>query len=268
MKTLLVLIGLAAALYLLVCLAFFFGQRAFIYFPVATRDAAVPAMALRRDGVTLQVSVREARGPRAVVYFGGNAEDVSRSVDALHAQFDGAAVYALHYRGYGGSEGTPSEAAMVGDGRALAAWVAARHRDVVIVGRSLGSGVAVQVARTHPPRALVLVTPFDSLARLARRHFRWLPTGSILRDRYESVAHAPAIAAPTTLVIAGRDEIIPPVHARTLLDAFAPGVATAVVLDGAGHNDIDLHPAYAAALRQVAAGLDAAERDRSGRPTH
>ena len=257
MKTLLVLLGIAASLYLLVCLAFFLGQRSFIYYPVPTRDAAVPVMPLQRGRITLQVSVREAAGPRAVVYFGGNAEDVSRSVDALQAHFGGAAVYALHYRGYGGSAGVPSEAALVGDGRALVGHVATRHPEIVLVGRSLGSGVAVQVARTHPPRHLVLVTPFDSMASLARRHASWLPVGLILRERYESVSHAPMIETPTTLIVAGRDEVVPPAHAKALLAAFRPGVATAVVLEGAGHNDIDLHPGHGAALRNVVRQLEA-----------
>lgn len=252
MKTLTVVLGLLVALYLLVCAGFFVGQRAFIYYPVATRDAAVPSRPLQRDGTTLQVSMREAPGPRAVVYFGGNAEDVSRSVDPLHAAFDGAAVYALHYRGYGGSDGLPSEAALVGDGRALVADVVRRHPDVVVVGRSLGSGVAVQVARTHPPRHLVLVTPFDSMTALASRYFRWLPARLILRDLYDSRAHAPAISTPTTLIVAGRDEVVPPAHADALFAAFGPGVARVVRLERAGHNDIDADPGYAAALRAIA----------------
>ena len=264
MKTLLVLLGIAASLYLLVCLAFFLGQRSFIYYPVPARDASVPVMPLQRGDATLQVSVREAPGPRAVVYFGGNAEDVSRPVDALQAQFGGAAVYALHYRGYGGSEGMPSEAALVDDGRALVAHVAARHPELVLVGRSLGSGVAVQVARTHPPRHLVLVTPFDSMVRLAQRHVRWMPAEPILRERYESAAHAAMIETPTTLIVAGRDEVVPPAHAKALLAAFRPGVAKAVMLEGAGHNDIDLHPGYGAALSNVARQLDA----DAGTPSH
>lgn len=265
MKTLLVVLGLSAALYLLVCAAFFVGQRAFIYYPVATRDVSVPSMRLQREGRTLQVSMREAPGPRAVIYFGGNAEDVSRSVDALHAAFDGAAVYALHYRGYGGSEGVPSEPALVGDGRALMEAVTRRHPHVVIVGRSLGSGVAMQVARTHRPRHLVLVTPFDSMTALARRYFRWLPAGLILRDRYDSRAHAPAIATPATLIIAGRDDVVPPLHADALLAAFRPGVARAVRLANAGHNDIDADPGYAAALQAIARELG--ERDAGTLPS-
>lgn len=104
---------------------------------------------------------------------------------------------------------------------------------------------------------LVLVTPFDSMSRLARRHFPWLPGGLILRDRYDSLAHAPAVDARTTLLVGGCDQGVPPAHARALLAGFRPGVAQAVVLEGAGHNDVDLHPGYAQALRDVAGSPDA-----------
>lgn len=249
MKTLWLLLALPLAAYAAVCIAFLVGQRGFIYYPVATRDPSVPVTTLRRHGVALQVSVHDAPGSRAVVYFGGNAEDVSRAVGPLREAFDGAAVYALHYRGYGSSEGAPTERDLVDDAAALVARVATRHPDIVLVGRSLGSGVAVQVARRHSPRRLVLVTPFDSMTRLARRHAPWLPTGLLLRERYESVAHAPSIRAPTTLIVAGRDTIVPPSHARALQDAFAPGTARTVLIPGAGHNDVDTHPGFIDALR-------------------
>lgn len=248
MKALAALLAGAALLYAFICLAFYFGQRSFVYFPVAGRDASVPATTLRRDGVELVVSTHASTSPRAIVYFGGNAEDVSRALPGLREAFPGAAIYALHYRGYGGSGGRPSEAALVGDGTALMAYAAARHPEIVLVGRSLGSGVAVQVARRHAPVRLVLVTPFDDMGALAARHYPWLPVRLILRERYPSATHAPAIRVPTTLVVAARDAIVPPAHAQALRDAFPSGIARSVVLDGAGHNDIDAHPGYVAAL--------------------
>lgn len=249
MKPLWLLLALPVFAYAVACIGFFLAQRSFIYYPTAGRDPSVAVTTLRRQGVALQVSVHQAPGPRAVVYFGGNAEDVSRAVGLLREAFDGAAVYALHYRGYGGSEGVPTERDLVDDATALVAQVATRHPDIVLVGRSLGSGVAVQVARRHPPRRLVLVTPFDSMTRLARRHAPWLPTGLLLRERYESVAHAPSVRAPTTLIVAGRDTIVPPSHARALQEAFAPGTARTVLIPGAGHNDVDAHPGFVHALR-------------------
>jgi pimeloyl-ACP methyl ester carboxylesterase len=251
-KTAGVILALALLCYTLVCAGFFVGQRALIYFPVLNRDETVEATTLRRDGVALRVSVHRAASPRAVVYFGGNAEDVSRAMPVLRAAFPDTAIHALHYRGYGGSTGRPTEEALVDDGVALMADVATRHAAIAMVGRSLGSGVAMQVAARHPPARLVLVTPFDRMGALARHHYPWLPAGLLLRERYESAAHAPDIRVPTTLVVASRDSIVPPERARALASAFAPGVARSIVLEGAGHNDIDAHPGYIAALAGTA----------------
>lgn len=258
MKTAGVILALALLCYTLVCAGFFVGQRALIYFPVLDRDEAVEAMTLRRDGVALRVSVHRASSPQAVVYFGGNAEDVSRALPALRHAFPAAAIYAPHYRGYGGSTGRPSEAALVDDGVALMAEAATRHRDIVLIGRSLGSGVAMQVAARHPPRRLVLVTPFDRMAALARHHYPWLPAALLLHERYESIALAPAIRVPTTLVVASRDSIVPPERAHALAAAYPAGVVRTVVLEGAGHNDIDSHAGYIAALSAIPPDVDPA----------
>lgn len=249
MRTAGVILALVLLCYTLACAGFFAGQRALIYFPVLDRDGSVDSTTLRRDGQTLRISVRRATSPQAVVYFGGNAEDVSRAVPHLARIFPEAAIYAPHYRGYGGSTGRPGERALVEDGVAVMDDVAARHAHIVLVGRSLGSGVAMQVAARHAPDRLVLVTPFDRMAALARHHVPWLPAGLLLRERYDSADIAPALRVPTTLVVAARDSIVPPARARALADAFAPGVARIVVLEDAGHNDVDAHPGYAAALR-------------------
>jgi pimeloyl-ACP methyl ester carboxylesterase len=98
---------------------------------------------------------------------------------------------------------------------------------------------------------LVLVTPFDSLVNVARAHFPWLPVRLLMLDRYDSAARAAGIQAPALVVIAEADEIIPRVRTDALTDAFSvrPRV---LVLNGAGHNDLDLDPSY---LREVAGFL-------------
>ena len=115
----------------------------------------------------------------------------------------------MHYRSYGGSTGTPSERALVADAQRLFEMVAKDHPRIVVIGRSLGSGIAIQVAAGNRIERLVLVTPYDSIAALAADRFRWFPVRLLLRDRYESWRYASRIGVPTTLVIAGRDEVIP-----------------------------------------------------------
>ena len=222
-------------------------QRSLIYFP-QPRTGPAASFTLDVDGARLVVSVHRAESERAVLYFGGNAEDVSHSIEAIAPAFPDAALYLPHYRGYGGSSGRPSEAALFADALAVFDEVHRRHAQVMLVGRSLGSGVAAYVASRRPVSRVVLVTPFESLAAVGARHYpaplvRWL-----LRDRFDSAEYAAAITAPTLLLAAADDDIIPPAHAEALLRAFRPGIATLQVLNGVGHNTIHLSPAYVGLL--------------------
>lgn len=230
--------------YLGLCGLLFAMQRSLLYFP-QPRSAAAPApMALPVDGEVLQVTVRPRPGARALIYFGGNAEDVALNLPALARAFPDHALYLLHYRGYGGSTGRASEAALHGDALALYERVHAEHAQIVVIGRSLGSGVALRLARERPVARLVLVTPYDSIRELAAAQFPWVPVRWLLRDTYDSARHAPAVSAPTLLVLAGRDEVIPRASSERLLARFAPGIATMRVIDGRGHNDLSDDPAY------------------------
>jgi hypothetical protein len=218
-----------------VCLLMFLAQRSFIYFP---RSAADPTsrLALQVEGKRVLVAHRSHPGPRALIYFGGNAEDVSLTRAELAALLPDTALYLLHYRGYGGSEGSPSETALRADAQALYSHVASRHSDVTVVGRSLGSGPAVHLAATRPVQRLVLLVPFDSLLAVARDAMPWLPVSLLLHDHWDATAEAPRVAVPTTIVAAEFDAVVPVAHARALHRAFRPGVAELVVADDLDHN--------------------------------
>ena len=231
--------------YLALCTFVFVLQRQLIYFPTPRPPGGGPStLTLNVDGTRIQVTLRPRRGTQAILYFGGNAEDVTYSLDHLAAAFPQHALYLMHYRGYGGSEGRPSEAGLMADALALYDHVRADHPDIVVVGRSLGSGIALPLAAARPVARLVLVTPFDSLLALARRQFPFLPVRWLLLDRYESWRQAPKIDTPTVVIAADHDEIIPRARTLALLGHFRPGVATLQVLDGTGHNTISDSPGY------------------------
>jgi uncharacterized protein len=218
-----------------VCALMALTQRSFIYHP---RPAADPSgqLELQVAGTRVLVAHRPHAGPRALIYFGGNAEDGSLTRAQLAVLVPDTALYLLHYRGYGGSEGRPSEAALRADAQALHAYVAQRHRDVSVVGRSLGTGPAVHLAATQPVHRLVLLVPFDSLAAVARGAMPWLPVDLLLRDRWDAAAEAPRVRAPTTIVAAAQDGVVPRRHAEALYRAFLPGVAELVVDPALHHN--------------------------------
>lgn len=249
------LIGLVVTLlsvYALLCLALFLMQRSMLYFPQPAGTVPGTEVLRLQTEVELQVRVAGTGREAALIYFGGNAEDVSFSAIELADAFPSRRIYAMHYRGYGGSGGQPGERALVRDALALFDRLRPQYADLVVVGRSLGSGVAVQVASQRPVERLVLVTPFDSLENVAARHYPIFPVRWLLRDRFRSFEHAAAIRAPTLIIAAGRDRVIPPAHAEALRAHFPPGVARLETLPGADHNDLSMDPRYAALLRGIA----------------
>lgn len=247
-RTLVLVIVLLAALYLVLCAALLVFQRALIYYPQPRADASAPLLSLPVDDVQVNVSTRPHKGPKALIYFGGNAEDVSRSLPGFAAAFPDYALYFLHYRGYGGSGGSPSEEAIAHDAMALFDKVYADHPQIVVVGRSLGSGVAVRLASVRPVAKLVLVTPYNSLEELATRQFRLFPVQWLLKDKFESWRYAEHIAVPTRLIAAEQDEVIPASSTRRLFSHFPAGIATLQVIAGTGHNSISNSPEYLKAL--------------------
>ena len=248
-RTLVFLVVIAAALYLALCAALFVFQRALIYYPQPRSvDSADSLLTLPVDEAQVLVSVRAFKGPKALIYFGGNAEDVSRSLPDFARAFPDHALYLLHYRGYGGSSGSPSEEAIARDAMALFDKVYADHPQIAVVGRSLGSGVAVRLASSRPAAKLLLITPYNSLEELAERQFRWFPVKWLLKDKYESWRYAEHIAVPTRLIAAEHDEVIPGASTRRLYSHFPAGVATLQVIAGTGHNSISNSPEYLEAL--------------------
>jgi pimeloyl-ACP methyl ester carboxylesterase len=238
------------AVYALVCLSLYLGQRSFIYFPPPVAGLPAPVTtSLTVPGAVLRISERPLAGKNAVIYLGGNAEDVSASLPTLARAFPGHALYLMHYRGYAGSTGEPSEQALVDDAVLLFDRVVAAHPDVEVVGRSLGSGVALQLASRRKLAKLVLVTPYDSIADLAAAQFPVFPVRWLLRDKYESWRYAQQLRTPTLVLAAGEDEVIPAWSTQRLLSRFAPGVAAVRTIAGVGHNTISQSPAYVPALR-------------------
>jgi fermentation-respiration switch protein FrsA (DUF1100 family) len=239
---LVLLAGLVAALWA--------GQRRLMYFP----DTAVPAApTLGLSGVE-PVSFRTADGETlqgwffpvsaaafTVIVFNGNAGNRAYRAglaQALHGR--GMAVLVFDYRGFGDSTGTPTEAGLYADARAARAYIA-RRPDVdgsrlVYLGESLGTAVAIDLATEHPPAALVLRSPFTSMADVGAVHYPMLPVRWLTRDRYASMARIGRVAAPVLVVAGDRDAIVPIEQSRRLYEAV-PGRKAFVVVPGSDHND-------------------------------
>lgn len=251
LKSLLVLAVLLLLGYAGLSALLYFKQRELIYFPAAT---ALPASAtdfsLARGALTLRGWELNPGESKALIYFGGNAERLESSRAEFARLFPDRTVYLLSYRGYGASDGEPTEAALFGDALALYDAVQARHATggIAVIGRSLGSGVASYLASQRPVRQLVLVTPFDSLAEVAQSHYRWLPVRWLISDAYASHRYLRRYSGPLLILRAGRDEVVPPASTDRLV-ASLKTQAQVVDFPHADHNDISLEPRYGESLR-------------------
>ncbi|MBS4086075.1 alpha/beta hydrolase [Pseudomonas rustica] len=244
-RTLMLLVALIVAVYLVLCAALFVFQRSLIYFPQAgTVESAESRLKLSMADADVWVTTRERVGQRALIYFGGNAEDVSHNLPEFAAAFPDYALYFLHYRGFGGSGGKPSEEAIAEDALALFDQVYASHPQVAVIGRSLGSGVAVRLASQRPVQNLILVTPYNSLEEVAVKQYPWVPVKWLLKDRYESGKYAAHIRVPTLLLAASDDEVIARGSTERLLRNFPEGVAVLKVVPDSGHNSISERGEY------------------------
>jgi uncharacterized protein len=222
--------------------------------PIAAAEGpARPEMRGRPD-------LRGRPGPAVLICNGNGGNRSLRAALAAELSRMGLAVLLFDYRGYGDNPGHPSEDGLAADARAARAYLAERPEvdpeRLVYLGESLGAAVALRLATERPPAALVLRSPFASLAEVGRLHYPLVPVSLLLRDRYDSAARAGRLTAPLLVVAGGRDRIVPAGHSRRLF-AAAPQPKRLVVLDGADHNDHDLlaGPRLLAELRAFLAGV-------------
>jgi fermentation-respiration switch protein FrsA (DUF1100 family) len=246
---------LAMALVVL-ALAWLF-QRRLIYLPSAGR--VPPAAELlpggedvtfeTADGLRLEgwfVPAATGHSRATVLVLNGNGGNrVARVPLVAQLSRAGLSVLLVDYRGYGGNSGHPSERGLVADARAARAYLATRDdvdpERLVYFGESLGAAVAVavQLAVEQPPMALVLRSPFVSLAEMGRIHYPFLPVGLLLRDRYASIEQVAGLRCPVLVVAGAGDEIVPWRQSRRLA-AEIPEPKRFVLIPGADHNSLEL----------------------------
>lgn len=251
-------LGIALAAVVLLCLFIYVQQERLIFYPRANDPALREQWRWQRVEIPSGEHVLEgwwadAGAPESnltLVYFGGNAEDVlftARNAARLAAK----RMLVVNYRGYGGTKGKPTQQALFEDALAIHAYVlgpgGAEAQDIVVMGRSLGSGVATLLAAKREVRAAVLITPFDSIKAVAARHYPALLVEWLLRHPFPSAEMAPQARVPALFLVAENDEVIAPAHAYALARAWG-GPNQVRAFAHVGHNDIDQHPDYYGAI--------------------
>ena len=267
--TALLLVAGALALYAALLAFLWFRQESMMFFPAPlpanyplAREPDIHERTVEVDGASLSVVHLQLPDPKGVVFFlHGNAGNLagwfSNAEFYRQANFD---LVMPDYRGFGKSSGHIASARQLhADVRAVWNAFAAqyRHKRVVLYGRSLGSGLAAQLAADlsregRRPDLTVLVSPYSSVRELTAEFYPWVPS-ALVRYPFETVKHLPAIAGPVLVLHGERDTLIGLHHAERLKQALP--AARLVVVPGAGHNDLQEFPAYRQAFRQALDGL-------------
>ena len=269
----LVVMALAVVSLLVVLVAAFLvaHEGNLIFFPDRTLHAEPSQYGLRAealtltsaDGTTLRGWWIRGSGQTALLYFHGNAGNIGDRLERtklLVAEL-GLDVFLIDYRGYGASDGAPTEPGLYADGLAVYEAAVARGfaaNRIVAFGESLGGAVALETALRKPCAGLILEAPFLSVAAMARRYYPWIPK-TLIRLRFDNGEKIGSVPIPKLIVQAEHDEIVPPSQTRRLFDLATPP-KTYFVIPGATHNDTYTAggPGYVAAWRlflgQVRAG--------------
>ncbi len=241
-----------SVLYALICLLVFFFQRNLLYFPDrssesdAIRRASARQLVPWRDelGRVLGWRIpREAPAPMRVLVFHGNAGNALDRASYI-GLFDSRQVEVVlfEYPGYGAREGEPSESIFVAEGKK--AFERLRQEGpVTLLGESLGSGVAAQVAAAYPTavHGLLLVTPYARMTEVGAKHYPWLPVTWLMKDRWDSMAVIRGFEGPVAILVAEADEVVGADQGQQLAQA-CKGPVHVWVLPKATHNGLDLQP--------------------------
>ncbi len=237
-------------------------QRGFVFVPggaLATPAQSglgtiEPVTFATADGVQLTGWYAEPQGARpSLLYFHGNAGNISTRADRFQQILDsGFGLLAVSYRGYPGSQGSPSERALLSDALEIFDWLAERSETIVVHGESLGTSVAVYVAAERPARALVLEAPFTAALDIAREAYPWVPVGLLMYDPFLSRDRIGGVDEPLLIIHGTEDRVVPAAHGRRLFEA-AKEPKRLAIFEGASHHDLwdrGLWPAVLAFLEE------------------
>jgi pimeloyl-ACP methyl ester carboxylesterase len=241
-------------IYLLILLAAFLLQRKMMYFPSrftpAQQDQLMKELNLQpwpsaseRRAMISRTPAENAKG--TVLVFHGNAGAALHRTYYIEAlQRLGYRVLIAEYPGYGARDGSPSETALIEDGIATAKQVVQTYGEpLFLCGESLGSGVVAGVVASLkvPIRGLLLITPFDSMAKVAQHHYWFLGARWLVRDKFDNISRLRDFGGPIAVILAGRDEVIPNRNTLALYEAL-PAKKKLWRFENAGHNNLPLEP--------------------------
>ncbi len=233
----------------------YFNQRNMMYFPGDARptaevlgiDAPEIVVIEPQPGLKIEGWYWPPKAPQqdVVLYFHGNAQDYPHwmaKISALREAGYGALL--AEYRGYGGNPGAPTEDGLLADAQGYVSYLNnnlnIKSENIVLYGESLGTGVAVSVASTHPVKAVILESAYTSTADIAADLYFLFPVRLLMKDQFRSIERIAGVKSPILFIHASNDRTIPIYHARKLYEA-APGSKRFMEIGQGGHNEIFLY---------------------------
>jgi len=240
--------------FLVLNMALYTFQDHYILYPPSKSDFSdrIPNkhhITLNINGVELNGIQRMERSSQniTIIYFGGNAEDVNYNyfdfINALNANF-----VAINYRGFAGNPGKAKLEQISLDADAIIAQIIERFElkteRIILMGRSLGSAFAINLVQKYDIAGIIAITPFDSLSKLGKRHYPFLPVSLLLKKDFNNVVIAKTSLKPILIISGDKDNIIPAIHSKTLYEAWQGNNKKFVTIKNAGHNNIQDFPAY------------------------
>lgn len=245
MKSIVTILTLIAVAYILIVALLYLLQRNLLFFPVAARGGiSEETIMFKNDDVSLHGWVLNQGQKKALIYFGGNSEDITDNISLFRDLFKNYTVYLINYRGYGKSQGKPTQQGLFSDAVSIYDQILELHSSISLMGRSLGSGIAVYLAAKRKVEKLLLLTPYDSLAEVAQTHYPYFPTRYLVKDRFDSVTYAKNISVPILIISAELDQVVPVKHAEKLRDQLTRASISYHSISGAEHNDVTSFPRY------------------------
>ncbi|MFT6371718.1 MAG: pimeloyl-ACP methyl ester carboxylesterase [Gammaproteobacteria bacterium] len=249
MKLLLSIIAILAVIYLLAMSLLYVFQRTLL-FPDVDDASGIDQQTItfKNNEIDLHGWVLNPGKHQAIIYFGGNAEQITNNIDLFEAELQEYSVYLVDYRGYGKSESKPTETGLFSDALFIYDQIKPKHTSISAIGRSLGSGVAVYLSAKRQIEKLVLLTPYDSIAEVAQSHYPFFPTRYLVRDKFESINYAKSITSPTLVVAAELDSVVPNIHTKKLLNELINSEVKFQMVKNVTHGNIEESEEYQAVL--------------------
>ena len=250
MTIILSILKILVTVYIIFALFLYFMQRKMLYLPQeGSQNVDATEVEFKNGNIVLRGWIINEDQEKSILYYGGNAETIESNIAFYRENFPDYTLYLINYRGFGESDGNPTEVNLFNDALFIYDQISSKHEKISLIGRSLGSGIAVYLASKRKIDKLVLITPFDSILNVAKQTYKIFPFSILLKDKYESINYVKDINSKTLFLIAEKDKMIKYPRSMNLYEAFSKDIAELNIIKDAHHNSISHYSEFTESLK-------------------